>query len=144
MFGYKLELDCHCDDSSRSEEAYGPWSESWTNSFQRVKTCEKKDYPDIITTLEIKPGEKCFIVWAEYSTGDSFGHANGGQVSSLAVFKDRDAAVQFQKFFSELGDSYQLNYKMKTSDDQEHDVYCGWLGYFDSLDDIHIEETYME
>ena len=139
MFGYKVNIDQFCEDSYRSDEEWGSWSSSNSNYFESVTKTER--YPDITSTLDIKEGELCFVVWAEWSSGDSFGTAHNGNTEALAIFKDPESAKAFQK---EAENATEYVKDFVTPDGQVHNIYCPWTGYFESLTEIHIEQTVLK
>ena len=95
MFGYKVEINSICTESYRSSEEWGSWSSSYSNYFEKVTKTDT--YPDITSSLDIKEGELCFVVWAEWSSGDSFGRGENSNTEALAIFKDIDSAKMFKK-----------------------------------------------
>lgn len=148
-FGYAVELDKTVVHSESSSEPYGDWSESCENSF--VSISKNPKYPDVVSDHDFKHGEKCFVVWAEYSYGDSFGHSNRGSTEVIGVFKNKEVAEELKKALLNFDsdkpgknseDRYKFDYT--TSDGQKfHYGFVPWSGYFESLDEIHIEETSM-
>ena len=139
MFGYKVEIDQICTDSYSSSEEWGDWSSDNSNYFKQVTKTDV--YPDITSSLNIKEGELCFVVWAEWSSGDSFGTARDGNTEALAIFTDVQSVKEFQeKVLNSEG--YSVNFT--TPDGQIHDVRCPWAGYFETLTDIHIEQTILK
>ena len=139
MFGYKVEIDQICTDSYRSDEEWGNWSSDNSNYFKQVTKTDV--YPDITSSLDIKEGELCFVVWAEWSSGDSFGTAHDGNTEALAIFKDPESAKFFKK---EAENATAYVKEFVTPDGQIHDVRCPWTGYFEELTEIHIEQTILK
>lgn len=137
MFGYKVEIEQYCDHRERSEEQYGNWSASYTNSLKdEVK--KTNDYPDIVSTLDIEPGTQALVVWAVWSTGDSFGRARGSQAEAAGIFTDMASAVQFREALYACNER-EGAIKLTTSDGQEFELdYMPWFGYFESLDSVQI------
>ena len=136
MFGYKVEINSICTESYRSEEEWGSWSSQYSNYFEDVTKTDT--YPDITSSLDIKEGELCFVVWAEWSSGDSFGTAYDGNTEALAIFTDVQSVKEFKEKVLNNG---EYSIKFTTSDGQIHDVRCPWTGYFETLTGIHIEQT---
>ena len=139
MFGYKVEINSICTESYRSEEEWGSWSSQYSNYFEDVTKTDT--YPDITSSLDIKEGELCFVVWAEWSSGDSFGTAHDGNAEALAIFTDVKSAKEFQE---KVLNSEEYSVKFTTPDGQVHNVCCPWTGYFEELTEIHIEQTVLK
>lgn len=66
-------------------------------------------------------GQTVFLVWAKYSTGDSFGH-DGGQYELLEVHTDANTAHLRAEHFSKVTD-YSVP----------------WTGYFEHLDYVTVD-----
>ena len=139
MFGYKVEINSIFTESYRSEEEWGSWSSQYSNYFEDVTKTDT--YPDITSSLDIKEGEMCFVVWAEWSSGDSFGTAHDGNAEALAIFTDVKSAKEFQE---KVLNSEEYSVKFTTPDGQVHNVRCPWTGYFEELTEIHIEQTVLK
>lgn len=147
MKGYEVKINSHCDESWSEPEQYGSWRESYTNSFQRVSKVDK--HPDASMIDDIAVGEMCYVVWAEWSSGDSFGNSENGSTDVLAVFKNSDDARGLTEACKKLGvkSSYgdANGYKFTASTGQKFACgFASWSGYFESLTDIHIEFVPMQ
>ena len=138
MFGYKVDINQHCYHSERDGEQWGSWSESYSNDFRSITPVD--EYPDITSSLDIKVGDICYVVWAEWSSVDSFGRGDNSSIEALAVFNDLECAKHLAKAARE---AKHYNFVLKTKDGQQHDVYCGWVGYFEYLSGIYIETAIM-
>lgn len=61
-----------------SEEAYGEWQKEMNSKFEGV--CLKTSSPyhlEYSTRENIRPGDKVYVAWCTYGTGDTFGHSSG-------------------------------------------------------------------
>lgn len=154
MAGFLVEFESHCIESERETDEngdyvqYGSWSESYSNSI-KSRIIKDPKFPDVTSTLDIERGERVFVVWVEYSNGDSFGHSHRGGTEAVAVFKDYRTAEELKNAIeghspdrntSDWENKYKL--KLKTSDGQELDIYTGsWHDYFGGLDEVHIDDV---
>lgn len=149
QFGYKIEFNRYCDGSHHSDEEYGDWYESFTNSLESVSCAAA--VPDVVSVHDLKSGDRAYLVWAEWSTGDSFGHGDRSSVEAIGLFVDRKCAQELKDGL-EATDKYgnyqsskNVSYKIKTTDGQLFE--CGfapWAGYFESLDAVHIDSVDIE
>ena len=153
-FGYKVSINSYCESSYRETDdnddyvQYGSHSSSYSNSFDRISIA--KDYPDVVSTHDLKDFDKCYVVWFEFSTGDSFGSSTNSEIETAGVFKDRECAAELAKAIKDFTENSDANtmdryrFEFKTSDGQEF-VYpfARWIGYFETLGEVHIEETYI-
>lgn len=138
MFGYSVEIDSVCTKYEREDLEWGSWESEYSNYFKQVIKSAVNDYPDITSSIDIKEGEDCFVVWAEWSSGDSFGWGCQSNTEPLAIFKDTESAQHF-KTHCEKAKDYTV--KLTTPDGQKFEIFAGWVGYFESLDEIHVEQT---
>ncbi len=124
QYGYKVVINSRELNRVDPDEPYGRWSVECENSISRVhKTLE---YPDVASADDIAPGEDAFLVWAEWSSGDSFGSGTRNHAEPFGIFAKYEDA---QKFHDEL------------SGKKEYDYSVPWTGYFESLDDLHIDKV---
>ncbi len=143
VFGYNVEIYSYCTNSESSDEEWGSWSSDHTNIFKSAKPVKKTDLVDVNSSLDIKSGETAYIVWVEYSTGDSFGCANRGSIEVVGIFQDQDSAQQFKKYLEKSKDKAELD--LTTDDGQSfHCNWAPWAGYFEYLDEVYIEETTLK
>ena len=141
MFGYCVEMKSYCDHSEHSGEQYGDWSESWSNDLgNKVKKIDKnsKNIADIASSLDIQLGKNAFVVWLEYSSGDSFGYATDKYTEVLGIFEDVNAARELQQFIENFKDGHEFSFT--TSDGQTFKQgFASWTGYFDSVSRVVID-----
>lgn len=140
LTGYAVEINQRCVNSRRDEGEWASWSSEYDNEFLSI--CRVNEYPDIVSSLSIPSGTRCYVVWAEWSTGDSFGRARCSEVDGMGVFLDGDAASEFAEALEKEGKCYET-LKFTTSDDQDHVVNRGWDGFFETLEAIHVEYIIM-
>jgi hypothetical protein len=144
MNSYSVHIDRDCVHDFHDGKEYGHWENEYVNTFQGVTKGDPKSYADIQSTLSFAEGDKGYVVWVEYSSGDSFGHGTRNDVSALAVFKDREAAGEFARAVEAHNtDEHGYTMKLITSDGQNHEVCASWCGYFEHLDEVHVDEFVM-
>lgn len=140
MFGYKVDIEQYCDHNERSDEDYGSWSSSFTNSLSDIVR-KTNEYPDIVSSLDIAPGTRALVVWAVWSTGDSFGRSSGSGTEAFGIFTDIKTAEELQKAMEDYSHGNRKDdIVVTTSDGQVFKLgYMPWFGYFDSLDSVRID-----
>jgi hypothetical protein len=150
VFGYTVEIDHQLIDSEDSTEEFGSWSETYNNTFRKI--FREESHPDIVSVLDIKNGEPCFVLWASYSTGDSFGCAEDQGIDSIAVFTGLNAAQELSDFLHKAEDNklrtgqYDTSIPLKftTSDGQKHVLRPSWVyDHCETLSSLTIEKTVM-
>lgn len=93
--------------------------------------------PDVVVGADVNVGDAVYIVWAEYGTGDSFGH-DGGNVEFIAGFIDENNANECADMLRRVED---YSYTLTLEDGSTHDMHCPWVGYFESLERINVNKT---
>lgn len=148
-FGYKVEIDSYCDHYDYPEEEYGSWSASYTNYFKKVT--KTKHYPDVVSDIDFQVGQKCFLVWIEWSSGNSFGYSDRCSTEAIGIFKDEQSARELVKAIEDSSVQYdaetdsRYRFYCKTSDGQEFEYgFAPWFGYFERLDEVHLERIIIE
>lgn len=143
MFGYKVTISQYCNESHRSEEAYGDWYESYTNSAIGVEKIEK--YPDCASVENLIQGNPVHVVWAEWSSGDSFGNSDRGSVEAIAVFSKWEDARGLYNAITDGDDNDKCAYKFVASTGQVFEsTYAPWSGYFEHLDSVNIDTMFLQ
>ena len=149
-FGYLVKINNYCTHSEYEPEQFGSWYESYDNTFSHVSPSNGiTDYPDVTSILQVKPGDKVFVVWLEYSSGDSFGHADRKYIETPAIFNNHEDAENLKKLIEDKKEDLDwrnenANHVLYNSNDgQKLNFYASWTGYFDSLDNVYIEEVTM-
>lgn len=147
--GYKVIIESECIDSYHSQEEFGEWNASYQNTFKSIRRKnDDEEYPDLVSDLDIPAGEEVFVVWLEYSSGDSFGWGQNTGVEVVGLFQDYAAAVELRDRIEPTRhgefpfDGARIKYQAK--DGQDINIYYGtWTGYFENLETIHIEKAVM-
>lgn len=138
IFGYKVTINQNCTLDEPSDEPYGDWSSSFNNSFGTISKSTDIGRTDVVSTINLEKS-KGYLVWLEYSTGNSFGSAYCGSIESIGVVETLEAAEDLKKQLKDMKGNC-CRQKVKTLDDQVIDVYPSWDGYFECLEEVHIEE----
>lgn len=146
MYGYQVEVESHCNESYRSPEQWGEWRESYSNHLKSIASHDNK-YPNVTSIHNIEPGQMALVVWIEWSTGDSFGHGTRSGTEVIGLFQDMQSAQSLKQQIeswqpNKQTDSWgeQYGYHFTTPDGQEFKSgFAPWAGYFESLDEVHID-----
>ncbi|HET8688511.1 MAG TPA: hypothetical protein VFM18_18010 [Methanosarcina sp.] len=144
LYGYNVSITQCCDHSEQvdhSDEPYDySWSESYSNYFDRITKTD--EYPDVVSMHDFKAGDQAYLVWAEWSSGDSFGHGDRNNVEALGVFMHKHDAENFAQVLRETrsNKSESGNFSWTSSEGQIVETGClPWCGYFETLDNINVE-----
>lgn len=128
----------YCIHSEREEEQYGSWSEDYDFSIDKVSVVKedyKSSYDEDVYAIS-DDATTAYVIVMRYSTGDSFGHADGkGEV--IHAFGDRFVAETALERIEKQKDEWTFTFK----DDFGREISysnCG-AGYFESIWSIDIE-----
>jgi hypothetical protein len=146
QYGYNVTIHSVCDESYQSPEEWGEWYASYTNRMDSFIKHDSK-YPDVNSIHNIKKGKIAYVVWIEWSSGDSFGHGDRCYTETIGLFKDMESAKSLQNQIetwipNEKSKKWEdhYSYHFKTPDGQEFKSgFAPWSGYFDSLDSVNID-----
>lgn len=115
------------------------------NDFESIELNDKS--PDVVSTVDLTQVTG-YLVWLEYSYGDSFGYHRGGSTEAVAVVSTKEQAEELKEYLlnwtstdkNTLNENYSLKYT--TGDGQEIAyVVVPWSDYFNTLGEVHIEEV---
>jgi hypothetical protein len=122
---------------------------SYENSLESVTKVAQG--PNITSIHNFLKSAKAYLVWIEYSTGDSFGSHTRSEVLPIALLKykkDAKTLAGLTSFWNpqdEYDSTKHQEYKgsfFKSSDGQEVNLtHAPWTGYFEMLEAIQISEV---
>lgn len=113
------------DDRWDGDDTYTVWI-----VHSRIRDVEPGHPYDLETALELQPGNIYFLVYAIYSTGDSFHKEQCGEIEFVdlfATFEEAEALADALK----VGTEYTLNHNGRI-------YHLPWVGYFENLEEIHV------
>lgn len=135
VIGLKADIRQVCTSIKPAHDC-GYQEEVYANTLEGVTIT--KEYPDIVTTLAVGAGDTVYVVWAEWSAGDSFGIDIKRYYETFGVFRDMASARQLDQALQ------QRKLKTVDTDDGQHfrlPVPRPWGGFYDRFENIHIHET---
>lgn len=144
-FGYKADINHHCIEDYHDGKSYGNWRKIYQNSFRGI--VKVSEYPDLTSIHDLQEGDQCFVVWAEWNSGDSFGNALGGGAEAIAIFKNIADATECAKAIrkhhdDKRGEDASYEFFFRASDGQEVCYgFAPWSGYFEYLTHVHVEHA---
>lgn len=97
----------------------------------------------IVVGAEVKPGDTVYVLWAEYSTGDTF-HSESGCYEVIAGFVSEELAEKNaqQARLRRLDQNYSgWNMDIELDDGTMFGYFIPWLGYFERLEQVHVDSV---
>lgn len=126
FYGYKVSF---CSDFV---------GEDGRNSVYQVTFSDiahTNDVPDVVSTVNLEPGESGYLVWVNWSSGNSMSICENGSYESLAIFKTEEQAEAFTNAMSLSAN--EISY---IEDGQLfYMTYPAWVGYFEQDAQFKIE-----
>jgi hypothetical protein len=124
--------------SESEDEPYGSWSESWNSTIEDVYEIGDDVRRPYNSEIFLVPDEttEVFVVYMIYSTGDSFGCADG-KIDILHCTANREAAHDLAKMIISNPDKSSIEY----TDDFGRKITIGnpGYGYFESIDSVEVD-----
>jgi hypothetical protein len=125
---------------SRERDPNDEWDsgdDGYNNYPQLLRV--NNENPDCVGAIPLDATE-AYLVWAEYTTGCTFGHTDGN-VEAIAVFSSREKAQECAKQCEEHApiDYSGWNMVIELENGETQQLYIPWLGYFESLNAVHVD-----
>lgn len=127
---------------TRERNSDDEWDRDDTESehtLHGISIASKSSYNTVTYPGEIKPGDKIYLLYAVYSTGDSFGHDDCHCIEFISVHKDIDIARwNYNKLQVADKDDYSSQVLLSQDNGQTWKMTPPWCGYFESLDYVRV------
>jgi hypothetical protein len=114
-----------------------------SHSIEGIEVLTVSQYNDLEVGFEVKYDKDYYLLYALYSTGDSFGQ-DGGRIEFVDLYRTPAKAQEAKKRLLAATAAYQSNRgcystEIKNELDQKYTFHMPWLGYFERLEDLRIE-----
>lgn len=95
----------------------------------------------------VKRGDTIYMVWVQWSSGDSFGHDDGAHHEVIGFYQTAELAEQARKAIdddSQTGYSFEdggnrVRVPLFDGSDTREQYTGSWKGYFESLDHVDVQ-----
>ena len=136
----KLEYSSHTEETSTPDpnDAWDRASTSTDHTVHGLRLFKTDQYQALPCPDKFKSGDKLFCLWAIYSTGDSFGHAEGSGLEFISYHKTRELAEKNEEAINEGASEITLD------NGEKQTIYRSWDGYFESLDSLTVRKLEIE
>lgn len=118
-------------------------STHWT--IEGLKLVEQEGYKTATVPFKPQKGKVYHLLYAVYSTGDSFGHDEGRCFEVIGVYRNHKVAEDNEKvlrFKPEPGHEFEA-VDLKTEGLGIHKYSRPWMGYFESLDILEVRSLIL-
>lgn len=125
------------------------WDRDNTRSVHLVQpffeVVEREGHPyDLSISFDPDPEKPYFLVYAIYSTGDSFGFDEDREIEFFDLFDNYEAAAGLANALrerTESRDSNDYDFQITYNDVRYH---IPWLGYFEELSTLQVLPVHMK
>ncbi len=138
---------------TRPRRENDPWDQDDTSTSWNLVGIstdkEKFGYKERVSVnFDIDPREHYYLLYAVYSTGNSFGNAIGYHFEAIDLYKCPKKAREALKIIEDNEDCVISNQKktleLLTEDGKVHEYTIPWQGYFEGLDYVKVEMVYVQ
>lgn len=105
---------------------------------------------DVIADFAVSAGDLLYLVYAVYSTGNSFGSDTNAAIDFISVHRTEEQAKAVQQVLRDKKSKYDKrgNFDWTALIPLDSGVifpyHCPWLGYFESLTDVYVKSFVVE
>lgn len=128
--------------TTREAAADDEWDRGNTSSkytLEYISLANDSAYSTVTYPGEVKVGEKLYLLYAVYSTGDSFGHDEDACIELISVHKNLDVArFNYETIKNNTDESYGVQIELSQDNGQTWKMSPPWNGYFESLSYLKI------
>jgi hypothetical protein len=139
-----LDVRGYKEDTSEADPD-DQWSVADTSTSWDVRGIKLSDKDggehSIRADFPVKSGDYVYVVYAVYSTGDSFHNARGEYFELISMHRNQTVATRNRESVNRARPNDEGRHSMTIEFDSGGKVtrYCPWDGYFESLDYVTIE-----
>jgi hypothetical protein len=146
MIRLGLLFDADIQVTRRAER--DEWDRDDTHTSWVVYGLAFSEYGDLHVSGPVQSGDGFHVIYAIYSTGDSFGHDSCGQIEAIMAHRNRDIAEENARRLREpipqKSNFGEMTVNLLTDEGEEVPYHRPWLGYFESLESLIVEELGVE
>ena len=138
----RVDRDSHTyvTRTAASDDRWDRDDTSTNHTVNGIRIVGDNDYCDVIIEDTVSPGESLWLVWAVYSTGDSFGHDDAANIEFVSAHRDEGTARHNAGMLGSIARDADYGHRVKVLLDGGNtmDYTVPWLGYFESLDYVEV------
>jgi hypothetical protein len=146
FFSIQVIDETYTTDTSEPDpnDSWDRASTSTDHSIVGFQAAPEKDnkYYDLVVPFEPLFEKDYFLLYAVYSTGDSFGRDDGQGIEFIGFYREEQVGIaqenqrKIETHLRSQNDSYSI--KLKSPEGKPFDQTTPWVGYFESLDLVEI------
>lgn len=138
MVSIKIIKTSYIEETSTPDSS-DEWDRGNTETTHGIEGFEvESKWTDLTVDFEPKYDLTYFLLYAVYSTGDSFGHDEAAGIEFLGMFENYETAELNMKRVEAMTNFGSCT--LLTDFGMNYDMYVPWFGYFESLNYIRIQK----
>ena len=130
----------HVTHERNPEDEWSADSTDTDHAISSFSVSNGNGYFDLVVDTCIVPKRKYILLYATYSTGDSFSH-HGGQIDYIGLY-DEDQADIVHATKCKLRDATGYSVTITAENGEPYSYGIPWHGYFERLEAIESIEIY--
>ena len=137
------------EDRYDTEDPNGRPNTSESHYIRGIKVVDATKYSNLEVGFKVVPNKTYYLLYAIYSTGDSFGH-DDGRIAFIDMFESKKVAdanaKRLEKHYRAERGYGKNRYSVKlTNSTGKSYAYCPpWMGYFESLSNIEVKSVQVQ
>ena len=141
MTNIRINDNSYCE-VTRERDPHDEWSgeDTYTgHSIESFHVVDDDDHCDISVVFDIDDGKDYYLLYAIYSTGDSFSR-NDGEIALIDLYETKEMAEKNRQLIADnLKDEDNWSVILELEDGRVYSFHVPWKGYFEHLDEVAIE-----
>jgi hypothetical protein len=128
---------------TREPNSDDDWDRGDTHTDHTVNGLVIGEDSNCLSLADVAVGDKIWLVYAIYSTGDSFGHDSNEQIEFFTVHRNEEVARYNARVLEGFDSNADYNRRNKfflsLDDGTQFQTVPPWCGYFESLSAVYCE-----
>lgn len=130
------------------EDSWGADDTSTSWSIKGISLSDSDSQHALPADFAVEVGDTVYVVYAIYSTGDTFHRADGEYLEVLSFHKNRETAYKNEASLNgrrdrgSAGNDFQMTIEFDNGKKVQR--HCPWDGYFESLDSVSVDSFVVQ
>jgi len=163
------EARTYVTDPANPDDKWDRDNTATEHDIRGFRVVGEQNYYDLSVDFEVDPTRPYFLVYAIYSTGDSFGH-DDGCIEFVGLYESLDVAHENAQRLKIHNETYRqwndpwytpskqmsmaelkkleknfepYSVQLVTKDGTDYKMNVPWHGYFEHLDEVEVESVFV-
>lgn len=134
-----VSFDSYCESTreASSDDEWDRGDSHTSKSLSYVSSTNNNWDESFDSTEDVQRGDTVYVVWGHWGSGDTFGHDSGAYAELFEITKDKEKAYRLSDFLKGQSSYGAVEF-------ERFPYYIPWGGYFDSFEDMHVDQTMVK